>query len=113
MELKNLRPTNRKLIIRKVTLERKIGSIVLSSGVETDENTVGVIMAVPDESFYPDGRLRTNPIYRVGQTVSVTRGKVGDTLPAEHIPTDEQFSGDTKELWLVVPEDMINYIVET
>lgn len=109
MDSGTLTAIGRNIIVRKSTLETMSkGGIALHSK-SLDENIVGEVMALPKYSYHPNGDLK-DPEFKVGDTVALMRGKVGTTLPAQHIP--EQYKDDAKELWVAVSDEFILYKVE-
>ena len=98
----------RNVIIRKVKQETKVGLIVVDTK-SLDENIIGEVMALPKYSYHPNGDLK-NHCLSVGDKVALMRGKVGTTLPVQHIP--EGYESDDKELWVSVSEEFILYKVE-
>ena len=98
----------RNVIIRKCKQETKVGLIVVDTK-SLDENIIGEVMALPKYSYHPSGDLKDHCL-AVGDKVALMRGKVGTTLPAEHIP--DGYESDVKELWVSVSEEFVLYKLE-
>jgi len=99
----------RNVIIRKSTLETTSSSGIVLQASSLDENITGVVMALPEFSYHPNGDIKPQTL-EVGDTVGLMRGKVGTTLPQNHIP--DEYSSDDKDLWVAVSEELIIYKVK-
>lgn len=99
----------RNVIIRKTVLENKTKSGFILQESSLDENITGVVKALPEFSYHPDGSVKEQPL-KVGDHVGLMRGKVGTTLPQSHIPSE--YADDDKDLWVAVSEEFILYKIE-
>ena len=99
----------RNIIIRKDSLETTSAGGIVMAASSLDENITGEVMALPEFSYHPSGEVKPHSL-KVGDKVGLMCGKVGTTLPKQHIPA--WYKSDDKELWLAVSEDFIMYKVE-
>ena len=101
MEMIKLTPIDDNVILKRIDVENKIGSIIVS-GSAMEKSTLAEVLIPASESYYRNGELRSQPRFKAGQKVRIPIGNIGTGVP--EAPEGEE--------WICVPEDSIYYIIE-